>query len=268
VEDTKVRSREQLLAAMGAASEKDLSTGQKSLLDSFTHGQSSAMRERLKFAEICKPQDVQNSKIGVALYDTTFLSGVPSDTVRKDFWPRASRPITLSSHWGQTQATTDSKSLLTHEVSHAIDNQRLTETQPYGFDGKHWGQEIIKPGAAFMEGGANFNEFLDFPSTARDNPYSYFSREVVKSDGSNGWEYVDPKEMTGNDFLQVELVVAQILFKIATTIPNGKGKILDQFAEGNKGCTLWMRQRLTYACPYSLGRIFVPPREPSNSKSG
>ena len=105
---------------------------------------------------------------------------VPTDTtgfddpkkfpqVENDFWPNSTgRMIQMSSnffnYWGSDD---DAKATFVHEFSHSCDRTVKEFIKPYGKDGRHSCNELTRNRSAFVEGWAEFNEMLDFPSERR-----------------------------------------------------------------------------------------------------
>ncbi|MBF0409419.1 MAG: hypothetical protein HQM10_18915 [Candidatus Riflebacteria bacterium] len=223
-ESIRIQSSAELLRAMRAGSEEDLSDEQKGLFKAFNHGSSDNMKKRLSYASEC---NIPDNSISVYLLDTTFIQGVERSKLRNDLWPMAiGNKIILSCI---DRSPTDTASLLAHETSHTVDNINLNLID-YGKDKRHHLNEVSTKSTAFSEGWAIFNQYYDFPSTAM------LPSKLMYETASSAFGHPDyvmrsltDSEVAPEDFLKTEGVVSEILFHIAHQIPDGFDKIFKSF---------------------------------------
>ncbi|MBF0544704.1 MAG: hypothetical protein HQM08_09735 [Candidatus Riflebacteria bacterium] len=233
VEETKVKTRAELLKLMDVTSESDLSKGQKALLAAFDFAHSEAMKKRLSLAEKC---NVPDNLIGISLIDTTFVQSIPNEDLASDFWPCcAGTTVFLSSAYAQNYSTAHLETTLSHEVSHALDRVPLPYPSGYSQNGMHYSNQKTTPVTALKEGWAEFNEFLDFPETFQRPSEIYREMPLLH----NGYEYVhlNSPDLSGEDLLAVEGIDAALLFDLSKKLPDGKKKIFDTFVKLNHGAT-------------------------------
>ncbi|MBF0409966.1 MAG: hypothetical protein HQM10_21665 [Candidatus Riflebacteria bacterium] len=217
IEKIQVKSRDELLKQMGAASEKDLSDGQKGLLQTFDLENDKDVKELRKLV---------NGNIEVQLFDTTFVQGVSKETLLIDFWPNApTGAIAVSSiftdAYGITKESKESKRTLLHEMSHLTFYRAYSSY--YGPDGGHTLIERLNPETAFDEGFANFNEKM----VTYDCVERIKIEKPTSTPGSPDYEsfsVLDPK-IKATDLLSVEGIVYKVLFLMSKKIPDGEKKI-------------------------------------------
>ncbi|MBF0410190.1 MAG: hypothetical protein HQM10_22790, partial [Candidatus Riflebacteria bacterium] len=237
-EDVVVNSVSELLEEMRVTSEKDLSTEQAELLEAFKYSSSEKMKTRLKFGANC---NVPDNKIIVNLCDTTFANCPDKGKLILKFWPCAvGNEILLSSLSGGC------KDVLTHEVSHALDQNYRVD---YGPDGMHRANEVTSEISAFAEGWAQFNEFYDFPESYFSvTSLTYEDASSTKDSPKYNSKLISSKDVKAQDLLKTENIVAGIMFKIASEIPDGYRKIYETFIEINKtdkSITSFLKKYLT-----------------------
>ena len=226
VQRTRVKSEKHLLNLMGANSEEDLSDGQKALLAVYRHSKSEAIKERLPYG--------YQSKIKVMLSDTTgFDDPNTNPHTRRDFWPYAhGNLIQLSSgRYNFPGSDSDARSTFVHEFAHTMDRTIHEFTHPYGKDGLHYVNEMIKPRSAFSEGWAGFNEMLDSEDEVKSMRRAIKRIKIESKSEAGQYEHIDADsaDISGKDLLLVEGINANILYRIATEIPNGHDKVLAIF---------------------------------------
>ncbi|MBF0409959.1 MAG: hypothetical protein HQM10_21630 [Candidatus Riflebacteria bacterium] len=223
-EDVVVNSVSELLKVMRVTSEKDLSTEQAGLLEAFKYSSSVKMKTRLKFGANCK---IRENKIIVNLCDTTFVKCPDREKLRTNFWPCAwDNELLLSSLSG------DCKNTLIHEMSHVLDRNCRSTNGP---DGKHFENEVTSELSAFTEGWAEFNQYYDFPAGFYSSSYlMYEDPSSTKDTPKYETKSISSKDVIPQDLLKTENIVAGIMFKIASEIPDGYRKIYETFIEINK----------------------------------
>jgi len=234
VQKTVVNDRAHLLRLMGVTSESQLSRGQRGLLESYDHGQTQAMRNRMALAQRAGSSALVNGKMQCELIDTTFARGVNSSWLRNDFWPRATRNgVILSSTYCQELSGTPPAFVLTHEIAHMLDNPQLNGAgdPAYGRDNSHTIDERTNRIAAFCEGWAHYQTYKDFPSMAPSRPLT-----TIRTDGQPN-RTTSGSNVTGEDMISVEGIIGHMLLRLDREIPGGAAKIQDIFIRTNRAST-------------------------------
>jgi hypothetical protein len=257
VKRVKVTDEAHLLQLMGVKNEDELSNGQKAMLEVYRSSKSDAIAERAQYD--------YNKRIGVILTDSTGIdleytaSDGSKKTVSKedyshDFWSWSNgSTIHMATHnYTGSNAPENARSTFLHEYCHAIDRTIKEFIKPYGKDGSHYGSEKTNNRAAFVEGWAEYNEMLESESEARgyQSAMDPIMIELSDKEGEKAlqdpnrktyqnsksvYEYVDPKTLSGEELFECEAYNANIMYRIATEIPDGRNKIYDAFKS-----TRWM----------------------------
>lgn len=227
----KVRNEAHLLELMGAkGDESKLSDGQKALLASFRAASSKAIKDRMELNQF-------RSKIVVHLTDTTGIdtSDPKYKSVREDFWPRSTgRTIQMSSFlYEYSGSEADATSTMLHEFCHSLDNTFKEFRNPYGKDGSHFVNEMTGKRAAFVEGWAEFNEMLESKSEANyvRNSINWIRIESKTEEGT--YQTLEAKDLTGLQLTEVEGINANIMYEMATQLPDGRNKVFAAFKKSN-----------------------------------
>ncbi|MBF0501542.1 MAG: hypothetical protein HQM09_15495 [Candidatus Riflebacteria bacterium] len=222
---TKITSEDQLLRLMGVGNDvSKLTDGQRALLEIYRESTDPQFIARMKYGF----QD----KVSVVLADT---SGFTGDNIRRDFWPCSYGDMIQFSadYFSYANSADTAKSVFVHESAHTLDKTWLEYDKPYGLDGSHYVNEFDKPKAAFIEGWAEYAQFLHFPEEAS------FSRQIlsyvrIESDTVPGsYTQVPSSSLSGADLLRVEGINAWILLRIARGTTNGPDKVLQSFSASN-----------------------------------
>lgn len=251
VKRVKVNSEDHLLEMMGVENEKDLSNGQKAMLEVYRSSTGDAIKERTQYDF--------NKRIGVILTDSTGVEltyegsdgtqkTVAEEDYSQDFWSWSNgSTIHMATHnYNGSSAPEKARSTFLHEYCHSIDRTLKEIFRPYGKDGSHYGSEKTNNRAAFIEGWAEYNEMLESEKRATSFREAMDPIMVELSDkegkialedsnretfqnNKSVYEYVDSKTLTGAELLKCEAYNANIMFRIATEIPNGRNKIYDAF---------------------------------------
>lgn len=230
LERTKVKSEAHLLELMGAK-DGDLSKltdGQKALLAVYQHSQSQSVKDRMSVS--------YRSKIAVTLSDTTgFDDATKYPQVENDFWPNSTgRMIQMSSNFfNYGGSEEDAKATFVHEFSHSCDRTVKEFIKPYGKDGRHSCNELTHSRTAFVEGWAEFNEMLDFPSECSRIQKSVQNVKIEKADGKYTNVAATDSSISGKDLMSVEGVVANLFYRMATELPDGRAKVFASFKNTN-----------------------------------
>jgi len=230
LERTKVKSEAHLLELMGAkdGDVSKLTDGQKALLAVYRHSTSQSVKDRMSVS--------YQSKIGVMLSDTTgFDDPSKYPQVENDFWPNSTgRMIQMSSnffnYWGSDD---DAKATFVHEFSHSCDRTVKEFIKPYGKDGRHSCNELTHARTAFVEGWAEFNEMLDFPSERSRIQNSIQNIKIEKGNGSYTPMLATSEQLSGKDLMSVEGVVANLFYRMSTELPDGQAKVFASFKNTN-----------------------------------
>ncbi|HEY9070578.1 MAG TPA: hypothetical protein VIV61_09985 [Candidatus Ozemobacteraceae bacterium] len=227
---TKVKSEAHLLELMGAK-DGDLSKltdGQKALLAVYRHSRSQAVKERMDVS--------YRSKIAVTLSDTTgFDDAKKYPQVENDFWPCSTgRMIQMSSNFfNYAGSDEDAQATFVHEFSHSCDRTVKEFIKPYGKDGRHSCNELTRSRSAFVEGWAEFNEMLDFPSERSRIQSAIQSVKIEKENGEYTQVDATDPSLTGKNLMNVEGVVANIFYRISSELPDGRKKVFEAFKNTN-----------------------------------
>lgn len=226
VKRVKVTSEAELLAAMGAKSESELSNGQKALLATFRQANSETVANRAK--------DSYRSKVNVILSDTTgFEDAKKYPTVRKDFWSYSSG-FTIqmcSNNYNGANGPADAASTFVHEYAHSMDMTVKELINPYGKDGDHYANEITGPRSAFVEAWAEYNEMIESPSEAKYYQNCCNKLMLESKDVAGEYTYLKPEECTGEQLLNCECYLACILYRITNECENGREKVFEAFTD-------------------------------------
>lgn len=251
VNRVKITSREDLIEKIGVPEDK-MTDGQKAMLNLYDMASSDAIDERSKYS--------YRDPIRVVITDTTDadwsytdVNGktqtVPRDTYQSDFWSWSNgNTIHMATHNFNSKAgMEDVKSTFLHEYCHAIDKTNKEWIKPYGKDGSHYGDEMSKPKAAFVEGWAEYNEMIEFSAVATDSLKQLdkvcveLSEKEAKNfkpeDAKNGWfcngvstyTYKLAKDLTPEELWSCESYNRAALYYFATKLDNGKQKVYDAF---------------------------------------
>ncbi|NLI79112.1 MAG: hypothetical protein GX442_22045 [Candidatus Riflebacteria bacterium] len=227
----KVRSEAHLLELMGAkGDESKLSDGQKALLASYRAASSKAIKDRMALNQF-------RSTIVVHLTDTTGIdtSDPKYQSMREDFWPRSTgRTIQMASFlYDYSGSEADATSTMLHEFCHSLDNTFKEFRNPYGKDGSHFVNEKTGKRAAFVEGWAEFNEMLESKSEANyvRNSIGWIRIESTSEEGK--YKTLEAKDLTGLQLTEVEGINANIMYEMATKLPDGRGKVFAAFQKSN-----------------------------------
>ncbi|MBI3892567.1 MAG: hypothetical protein HY303_13670 [Candidatus Wallbacteria bacterium] len=124
------------------------------------------------------------------------------------------------------------RALVAHEFGHTQDRTFPSLWKPYGPDGSHFGDEIIKPHAAFMEGWSQYNAFMWDPSEVSSAKWMATNlRREVKPAKKGDPAYVDVKDPDYQDYLDNESVVGLVLFRIKLAHPDGEDRVRSVFKQ-------------------------------------
>ncbi len=227
----KVRDEAHLLELMGAkGDESKLSDGQKALLASFRAASSKAIKDRMALNRF-------RSTIVVHLTDTTGIdtSDPKYKSIPEDFWPRSTgRTIQMSSFlYEYSGSEADATSTMLHEFCHSLDNTIKEFRNPYGKDGSHFVNELTGKRAAFVEGWAEFNEMLESRSEANYVRNSIDRIRIESKSEEGKYETRAAKDLTGLQLTEVEGVNANIMYEMATKLPDGRRKVFAAFGKSN-----------------------------------
>lgn len=226
VNRVKVSSEAELLAAMGASSEDELSNGQKALLASFRAAYSDAMKDRAEAS--------YRSNVNVILSDTTgFDDASKYPHVRKDFWPCSTGfTINMSSNcYNYSSGPEDAASTMIHEYAHCMDTTIKELINPYGKDGSHYGNEITGERSAFVEGWAEYNEMIESEKEAQGIINN--TKSLVQESKSEAGSYttVLPEDATSEQLRAAESYNAYLMYRLATEIDDGEAKVTKAFTD-------------------------------------
>lgn len=230
LERTKVKSEAHLLELMGAKNGdvSKLTDGQRALLAVYRHSQSQSVKDRMSVS--------YRSKIAVMLSDTTgFDDSKKFPQVENDFWPNSTgRMIQMSSnffnYWGSDD---DAKATFVHEFSHSCDRTVKEFIKPYGKDGRHTCSELTHSRTAFVEGWAEFNEMLDFSFERERIQRSIGTIKIEQGNGEYKNVPATDASISGKDLMNVEGVVANLFYRMATELPDGRAKVFASFRNTN-----------------------------------
>ncbi len=225
VKRTKVSTEAELLAAMGAKSEDELTNGQKALLAAFRTSKSQAVADEAKIAYI--------PKVKVILSDTTgFDDESKYPNVEKDFWPYSSNlAINMSSkNYNYAGGDKDAASTFVHEYAHCLDTTFKELKNPYGLDGTHYGNEITGKRSAFVEGWAEYNEMIASEDEAKAilKKCESLCEESKTEAGSYTWD-IKQEDCTADQLMRSEAHNAKLLYLLTTKTENGKDKVYKAF---------------------------------------
>ncbi len=229
----KVQSEQHLLQLMGVmdGDESKLTDGQKSLLYMYRNAQNEQLRELSKKAIY--------PRINVHLTDTTgFDNSKEFPHVTDDFWPMSMgfAIVMNSKRYSSPGDEKDAMSTLVHETAHCTNLTFPELFGKYGADKKHYANEILKPRAAFQEAWSQYQEILydkDMNLPYLEACTTQFKREDPKKPGSYTYVNLKDPSVSAKDALNVEAVDAVMMYRLATSIPDGAAKVNTAFYKGN-----------------------------------
>lgn len=226
VKRTKVTSEAELIAALGASSESELSNGQKALLAAFRTAYSDAMKSRFSAS--------YRSNVNVILTDTTgFDDSKKYPNVRSDFWPCSTGfTIQMSSNsYNYAAGPEDASSTMIHEYAHCMDTTIKEFFNPYGLDASHYGNEITGERSAFVEGWAEYNEMIESEKEAQGIIRN--TKELCEESKTEAGSYttVLPENATSDQLRRAESYNAYLMYRLATEIDGGKEKVTKAFTD-------------------------------------
>lgn len=241
IRSVKVTSETQLLRLMGVNDAGQLSDVQKGLFEAFRMGSNKQLQELQQYG----PQG--SHSLTCNLVDTT---GLDEEKVlpemRRDFWPYATKTeygngdrsmeilMSGANAAGKGAMTpTIMMGTFTHEFGHTLDKTSMNSETDYGPDQAHFSNEIITEKAAFAEGFANFVSSLFLPE--RIARFRQSLKDIQIEGGAGDYQKYSPHDPTidPKDLLRVEGIVTLVLYRIATTIPDGKEKLFSTFSRIN-----------------------------------
>lgn len=244
IKSVPVRDSQHLLSLMGAADESRLTDLQRGLLDTYKFSQTQG------FTDLQPRIPDITEKITLNLVD---IAGYEDQQrfpkIRDDFWPINSSVyrhngskyvlnseirISGTDVLGYGPAASERmRGTYAHEFGHALDLTAI-ETGAYGFDGKHYVNEPIKPKASFAEGFANFIKWLFFAETT-ETEFRDSIRTVKIERPEGGYDefpfYGD--KLSGEGYLNVEALNTLIFARLASELPEGRTLVLDSFQRHN-----------------------------------
>ena len=226
VKRTKVTTEEELIKAMGASSEEELSNGQKALLASFRAAYSDAMKSRAEAS--------YRKNVNVILTDTTgFDDSEKYPHVRKDFWPCSTGfTISMSSNcYNYSSGPEDAASTMIHEYAHCMDTTVKELFNAYGLDGSHYGNEITGERAAFVEGWAEYNEMIESEKEAQGIIKNTKSLCEESKTEAGSYTTVLPEDATSDQLRRAESYNAYLMYRLATEIDDGQAKVTKAFTD-------------------------------------
>lgn len=220
---TKVRDEAHLLRLMGTATDTSvLSDGQRALLAAYRHAKEQALIERMKQGA--------RKRVEVVLTDT---NGHDGRNVARDFWPYSNGDLLQinSLRFNTPDGEDEARSTMVHECAHSMDRAQAERDAPYGPDGTHYINEVIKPRAAFMEGWAVFLQMCDSPERASWWPTVCRN---VKTERSKGvYDTASATALDGMTLTRVEGINGLVLLNMSK-LPGGMEKLLITFRATNK----------------------------------
>ena len=226
VKRTKVTSEAELLAAMGAKSESELSNGQKALLASFRTAYSDAMKSRADASF--------RSSVNVILTDTTGYDDEKKyPNVRSDFWPYSSGfTIQMSSNcYNYPGGEEDASSTMIHEYSHSMDLTLKELINPYGLDGSHYGNEVTGKRSAFVEAWAEYNEMIESEKEAMGIIKNTQKLVVESKTVAGSYSVLLPEDATSEQLMAAESYLALLLYRLSQNLDDGEAKITEAFTD-------------------------------------
>lgn len=220
---TKVRDEAHLLQLMGATTDTAiLSDGQRALLAAYRHAKEQALIERMKQGA--------RKRVEVVLTDTNGHNG---SNVIRDFWPYSNGDLLqLSSlRFNTPDGEDEARSTMVHECAHSMDRAQAERDAPYGPDGTHYINEVIKPRAAFMEGWAVFLQMQDSPERASWWPVVCRNVKIERSKGV--YDTASATALDGITLTRVEGINGLVLLNISK-LPGGMEKLMLTFRATNR----------------------------------
>jgi hypothetical protein len=229
---TKVRDEGHLLELMGVTDRdvSKLNDGQKALLALYQNAKMKSLADLSK--QSLAP------KIIVHLTDTTGFEGSTTyPHVTTDFWPKSMYlSITMpSKRYAYANSQADALSTFVHETAHCTNLTIPELSKPYGPDGVHYGNEIIKERMSYQEAWSNYQEALLSKEEAAviEGRTKKLCIEDPKVAGKyTYYEATDPA-ITGQMLLCNESVNAMIMYKVSQSAPDGVAKVQKAFTKNN-----------------------------------
>ncbi len=265
VRPVKVSSRKQLIRELSPDG-KEETLGETALktLSVYDGLFTPQMRERLAFAATVGSKKIRNGVIPVTISDLSkVVEAADPKRIESAFAASAAvdetgrNVVKVSSLDACTANGSGANKVLCHEISHMLDNN--LPSSGLGFDMAHYIDEVTNPGLAWGEGWARFNELLDDPEAEPLAPYPTVKKECMDSTIKEPHYFEKgPESFLGSSLLEVEGVIASILYRIAMEIPDGKQIIMAAFRATNgkyRETPALMREILSQQ-PGLLGRIF------------
>ena len=233
IKEVKITSEEQLIKEMGEDSYKDLTNGQKALVNAYRASQQQSVIDRKSHAyRDCK----------VNLYDTSDFegnndsdpTGLRQRIMETDFWPASyakSGDIRIgSAHFANQTNAEEGKSTFIHEYSHTLDKSAFIDGM-YGLDKTHYIDEITTERAAFKEAWAEYNEMIDCKDKVKYYEKIAKKNQMlrVESDMIGGYYPTDSKvkakDASIEQLMANECFMATLLYRIhEQTGSNSKGE--------------------------------------------
>jgi hypothetical protein len=235
IRSKKVSSLDELYKEMGVTqADYDngrLTNGQKTLVDTFKMATSDAITSRTEHAF--------NRNCDVYLFNSddfdnnSNVSNYIKNAIKNDTWPCSmnnGKAIRMSSSFFCKQPNTDSAvSTFVHEYSHTLD-KTIREPGSYGQDNTHMIDEITTKKAAFKEAWAEYNEMIEFNSTA--NKYLEYSTasaslciESTRPGEIGVYSEINATDCSADQLLSSEMFVSRMLYQLHVLLgkdSNGK----------------------------------------------
>lgn len=221
---TRVKSEEHLLQLMGAENESELSDGQKAMLAVYRKSSSQAIKDRLPYS--------RKSHLNIMLSDTTgFENASEYPHVTRDFWPFSHGPlINMSTNGYNYPGSSDrAKSTFLHEFAHSFDPTIPEFINPYGKDGTHYVNEKLGQRMALIEGWAIYNEMLESERRASQVINTVQTIRIESKDEAGKYSFHPAQELTGEQLMRVEGIIAQAMYRMSNEIEDGRKKVFESF---------------------------------------
>ena len=244
IKEVKITSEEQLIKEMGEDSYKDLTNGQKALVNAYRASQQQSVKERKDHAyRDCKVNLFDTSD--VEGNDDTDPTGLLQRIMKTDFWPgcfeKTGKVQIGSAYFSNQTNAEEGKSVFIHEYSHSLDKSSFIDGM-YGLDKAHYLDEITTERAAFKEAWAEYNEMIE--SKDRVKVYEKIARKnqllMVESDTIGGYyrkeDKLKAKNASAEQLLANECFMATLLYRIHEKTGNnseGKDKVSAAFYATN-----------------------------------
>jgi hypothetical protein len=246
IRSKKVSSLDELYKEMGVTqADYDngrLTNGQKTLVDTFKMATSDAITSRTEHAF--------NRNCDVYLFNSddfdnnSNVSNYIKNAIKNDTWPCSmnnGKAIRMSSSFFCKQPNTDSAvSTFVHEYSHTLD-KTIREPGSYGQDNTHMIDEITTKKAAFKEAWAEYNEMIEFNSTA--NKYLEYSTasaslciESTRPGEIGVYSEINATDCSADQLLSSEMFVSRMLYQLHVLLgkdSNGKDIVSNAFYATN-----------------------------------